>query len=1017
MINNMQKGHQVKIKHIVLSIFLILMISLPLTGAEEMRGLIIRGEDWAYESTKTVKERNISNIITGAKDNGYNAIFFQVQEAGECFYPSENDSWSTIFNEKDPGFDPLRFALSEAHRHGLQFHVQLDVLGAYNLVNKPQSPDHLYTTHGKKWVLSDENFQPLKEDIYYYLDPGNPEVITYLKRRIREIVTQYEIDGMLFTQLKYPGRQVLGSPAFKNQYAGVSAFFTGSDEQEFAQDVITSCLEALVTEARLIKPYLVFSAQVEPLPYEMRGYNDLNPAETHYFQKGSEWLREGLIDVLVPRMHMRYRSFKDLYDTYRENSDISQYIIPSLRGDEEDFRVRDVKRSLDHIRQNDGGGALIYTSTDALKERTIYEGMAALPFLAHTHATTKAVEIDLSDFHIPQDIIRVANDDRCRLVDQNNRLSISLSELPRNLSIASMDDKMRFSTREWKVPYRYNAISRKELIRPEIFIELRRAPDFITTDSSFQFLFRAGKGETRINGILVEPYSNTGIFFKEIALEPYGRRTRVRGSVAYGDLHIFYEDAYFANFPDTTAKHPVILESVSPRGTVILPPDDFLRITFSSNMVEDIDTILLYANGMPFPLWHNGSRYVGEIPCRLFEDADSAYIQVAARDKNGTDYSYDLPASLKVRPEHSFPLIENTSDYTPASYSRGTVRLGGPYLNEYPPGVRFATNGKFGDVFRVKLNESEYAYIDEKYVKTCPPGTPRPAYNITSISIIPDSNAERVVIPWPEPVPYAVFPEPESQRIRIRLYGVHSNSTWITHRNALELIDNVSWEQKDAQTYDVHVNLKDMNIWGYDLKQSEKFLALHIKRPPKRNDMLIALEAGHGGNWNWGAIGLSGLKEKDINLDVTEKLRDILKEMGYNVAEIRPGDSSPTLRERWLLTDSLQADIFVSIHANAAGGNYLRVAGTSTYYNNPFWQDFAEITYDKLLELPLDEFGRVGSFNYMMCRMSQRPSILVEQAFMSHAEDENKLADPEFRYEIAAKIAESINAYIDQKMK
>ncbi|MDZ7797200.1 MAG: hypothetical protein U5N56_09245 [Candidatus Marinimicrobia bacterium] len=264
--------------------------------------------------------------------------------------------------------------------------------------------------------------------------------MTYLKRRIREIVTEYEIDGMLFTQLKYPGRKVLDSPAFKNQYEGVSAF-TGSSEQEFAQDVITSCLEALVTEARLIKPYLVFSAQVEPLPHEMRGYNDLDPADSYYFQNGGEWLREGLIDVLVPRMHIKHRSFKDLYDTYSENTDISQYIIPSLRGDEEEFSVRDIKRSLDHIRQNNGRGALIYTSTDALKERTLYEGIDELPFLAHTHQTTKAIEIDLSDFHIPRDIVRVANDGRCRFVDQNNKLSISLSELPRYLSIASMDER------------------------------------------------------------------------------------------------------------------------------------------------------------------------------------------------------------------------------------------------------------------------------------------------------------------------------------------------------------------------------------------------------------------------------------------------------------------------------------------------------------------------------------------------------------------------------------------------
>jgi N-acetylmuramoyl-L-alanine amidase len=52
----------------------------------------------------------------------------------------------------------------------------------------------------------------------------------------------------------------------------------------------------------------------------------------------------------------------------------------------------------------------------------------------------------------------------------------------------------------------------------------------------------------------------------------------------------------------------------------------------------------------------------------------------------------------------------------------------------------------------------------------------------------------------------------------------------------------------------------------------------------------------------------------------------------------------------------------------------------------------------------------------MMCRMTQRPSMLVEQAFMSHAEDENKLADPEFRQQIAQKVAETIIEYVDEKL-
>jgi N-acetylmuramoyl-L-alanine amidase len=113
------------------------------------------------------------------------------------------------------------------------------------------------------------------------------------------------------------------------------------------------------------------------------------------------------------------------------------------------------------------------------------------------------------------------------------------------------------------------------------------------------------------------------------------------------------------------------------------------------------------------------------------------------------------------------------------------------------------------------------------------------------------------------------------------------------------------------------------------------------------------------------------------------------------------------------------ADLLVSIHANAAGtrGGYLGVGGTSTYYHNPFWADLAERMYDHLLELDLNEFGVVGSFNYTVIRVSQMPSILVEQAFMTHAEDEEKLASPEFRQAMAERMYEGILDFLTNMKK
>ncbi len=996
-------------------LLMLFVFTIPLSAVSALQGLVVLASDWGYAQGVEAQQEAIRAIMTRAKEDNYNAVYFQVREAGESVYPTQNGSWSTLFNELDPGFDPLQFALNEAHLQGLHLYAQFDVLTAFSLVNRPKSTDHIYNRDGKIWVVADDSFTPISENAAYYFDPSNPQVISYLKQQIRELVTNYMLDGIHFTHLYYPNDKIINTQVFIRQHEGIQDF-SHLDITSYARNIVTSCLEGIVTEVKLLKPYLTISAEVQALMHESKSFKGMNAADSYYFQDGINWLNRGLIDVLIPQIHVRSKSFNSLFNMYYQATELRDYIIPSLRGDEEIYRDSDIKKQYDYILKQGAKGSLVYSAEDALKSKPVFTDKADLPFMARTHKESKAIELDLSDMRVPNDIIFTEHDGAFHFLDQYDKLTIITRDMPRYLKLQSMQEKMSFQTREWTVPYNYIVISKNEVQRPAQFIELRKAPEFMTSDSSFAFLFRASKGDTRINGESIEAYSNTHIFFKEIALNPLGTRTTVRGSVTSRDKTVFYEDIYYGNMPDTTTKHAVILDSVTPQDTVLLPPDDYLRISFASSLAEDMDTILLYANGSPLPLYYNGKRYVGEVPCKMFASNSIVYLQVAARDIRGENYSYNLPVTLIIQDEYKFPVVESMADFSQVSYSLGEVRLGGPYMQEFPQGVRFKTSGKFGSTYRLQLSKTDVGYIPENEVRVLAPGTPSPRFNLYNLSVKPDTIRDLLTIPWSEPVPYTVLAQPEQQRIRIRLYGVHSSSTWLTHREGLEVIDHISWEQHDAETYDIFVNLKDNNIWGYDIKQNEKYLSFSVKYPPVRNEIKIAIEAGHGGEWNWGAVGLSGLKEKVVNRDTAEKVRDILREMGYDVVEIRPEDTSPQLRERWLLTDSLDADIFISIHANAAGGGYLRVAGTSTYYHNPFWRDYAELGYEKLRELPLEEFGTVGSFNYMMCRMTQRPSMLVEQAFMSHAEDENKMADPEFRTQMAQKIAETVNEYINDKL-
>jgi N-acetylmuramoyl-L-alanine amidase len=130
-------------------------------------------------------------------------------------------------------------------------------------------------------------------------------------------------------------------------------------------------------------------------------------------------------------------------------------------------------------------------------------------------------------------------------------------------------------------------------------------------------------------------------------------------------------------------------------------------------------------------------------------------------------------------------------------------------------------------------------------------------------------------------------------RIVLTLFGVGSSSTWITHNTGRKVIDTVTWQQTTPETYQVYINLKTNKIWGYDLRVDGKLLLLSVKYPPVYNlnnkkpltGLKLAIEAGHGGILT-GAIGLSGLVEKDINLDLALMLGDLLKAEGAEVIQL-----------------------------------------------------------------------------------------------------------------------------------
>lgn len=226
--------------------------------------------------------------------------------------------------------------------------------------------------------------------------------------------------------------------------------------------------------------------------------------------------------------------------------------------------------------------------------------------------------------------------------------------------------------------------------------------------------------------------------------------------------------------------------------------------------------------------------------------------------------------------------------------------------------------------------------------------------------------------------------------------------------------------------------------------------------PTGQRDLVIAVDAGHGGE-DPGAIGKRGTREKDVTLQVARRLAErIDAEPGMRAVLIRTGDYFVPLRERSRRARLNQADMFISIHADAYVSRDVR--GSSVYVLSSRgasdeaarWlaakensadliggvslDDKNDVLASVLLDLSqnaaisasreaaghvlseLDTVGRlkksgVQHAGFVVLKSPDIPSMLVETAFISNMEEEQRLRDPDYQRRLAAAIHKGVRTY------
>lgn len=354
------------------------------------------------------------------------------------------------------------------------------------------------------------------------------------------------------------------------------------------------------------------------------------------------------------------------------------------------------------------------------------------------------------------------------------------------------------------------------------------------------------------------------------------------------------------------------------------------------------------------------------------------------------------------------------------------VRLGGPYLTELPEGTLLHAVAQQGDFVQLQLAPDTTAWAAASALQPAPAGTAAPWAAPTSLSVAGSAEGDVVIIPLAARLPYAVRAVTAADgrhQLEVDLYGAHNAATWISHRATAQVVREVSVETPASGRLRVRIAPVAARLWGWRVERTATALRIVVRPAPVIADasaplkgLRVAIEAGHGSPANTGAVGATGAFEKDINRLTALALQAELEAAGASVVQVRVDDENPAPRERAARVTASGAQLFVSVHSNAAdvSGGFLRAQGTSSYYKHDTARDLAQAVHRRVLEATgLADFGRVGNFNYTPIRLvTAMPAVLFEQAFITHPADEARLLDPALRARMAHAVRLGIEDFL-----
>ncbi|MFK4301031.1 MULTISPECIES: family 10 glycosylhydrolase [unclassified Paenibacillus] len=304
-------------------------------ASTSMRGAWIStiNGDWpssAARSSTEKQKQEFTKMLDDLQGMGINAVFVQVRASGDALYPSNLVPWSKYLTNtqgKNPGYDPLKFMISESHKRGMEFHAWFNPFRANSTgTTSGLAANHVANQH-PDWIV--------KNGSQLYINPGIPAARQHVIAAIMEVVDGYDIDGVHLDDYFYPYSGTFDDDATFQAYNANKI----SNKGDWRRDNVNSFVRDLGKSIHASKSKVQFG--ISPFGVWRNKSQDLTGSDTKAgvtaydttFADVRTWINKGWIDYVAPQIYWSigfpaagYDKLVAWWSNEVKNSDVKLYI-------------------------------------------------------------------------------------------------------------------------------------------------------------------------------------------------------------------------------------------------------------------------------------------------------------------------------------------------------------------------------------------------------------------------------------------------------------------------------------------------------------------------------------------------------------------------------------------------------------------------------------------------------------------------------------------------------------------